>query len=130
MANEANPADAEQTLTVTVYTPTETCDGFQSQQQVIAADKAVPQIVHFLLSDQADNLVNFDLSGYRIQTEDADRSITVDFRRSPNAERHFISLSICEQQVLFGSLQKTLLENPALDVDTVRFTERGRSIQI
>lgn len=130
VANEANPADVEKTLTVTVYTPTETCEGFQSQQQVIAADKAITQVVHFLLTGQSNNLVNFELSGYRIQTEDVGKSITVDFRRAPNAERHFVSLSMCEQSVLFGSLQKTLLENPALGVDTVRFTERGRSIQI
>lgn len=124
------PASSTDTLTVTVYTPDANCEAFESQQRAIAADKAVPDVVRLLLVDQVDNLVNFDLSGYRIQTEAQSNTLTVDFRRDPDAERHFISLSICEQQVLFGSLRKTLLENPALDVDAVRFTERGRPIQI
>ncbi|MEM9004415.1 MAG: hypothetical protein AAGE59_12935 [Cyanobacteria bacterium P01_F01_bin.86] len=122
--------DPANILTVTVYTPTATCEGFESQQRAIAADQAVPQLVQLLLADQVNNLVEFDLSGYRIQTEQTGNSITVDFRRAPGADRHFISLSICEQLVLFGSLRKTLLENPALDIDVVRFTEKGRLIEI
>ncbi|MEL7313508.1 MAG: hypothetical protein AAFN08_00985 [Cyanobacteria bacterium J06559_3] len=125
-----SPSDSTETLTVTLYTPDSNCEAFEPQERAIAVDKAVPDVVRLLLVDQVDNLVNFDLSGYRIQTEAQSNTLTVDFRRDPDAERHFISLSICEQQVLFGSLRKTLLENPALDVDAVRFTERGRPIQI
>ncbi len=124
------PASSTDTLTVTLYTPDANCEAFESQQRAIAADQAVPELVRLLLADQVGSLVNFDLSGYRIQTEAQSNTLTVDFRRDPDAKRHFISLSICEQRVLFGSLRKTLLENPVLDVDAVRFTERGRPIQI
>lgn len=121
---------APDTITITLYTPTAICEGFQTEEKAIVEDKAIPQIVHFLIADQTSNLLDFELAGYRIQPGEKGNSITIDFRRKPDAQRHFISLSMCEQLALFGSLRKTLLENPALDIDSVRFTERGRLIQI
>ncbi|NER78846.1 MAG: hypothetical protein F6K42_04560 [Leptolyngbya sp. SIO1D8] len=127
---ETAKTNSPELMSVMIYTPTATCDGFQTQEQAIAADKAIPQIVQLLLADQTPHLLDFELAGYRIQPGDEGNSITVDFRRVADAQRHFTSLSICEQLVLFGSLRKTLLENPALNVDSVSFTEKGRMIQL
>ena len=127
---ETAKENAADILTVKFYTPTGSCDGFNTQERSIVADKAVSQIIHFLLADQTPHLVGFELAGYRTQLGSKDGDVTIDFRRSPDAQRHFISLSICEQLVLFGSLRKTLLENPALNINTVNFTERGRLIEL
>ena len=123
----ATPADL---LTITLYTPTAACDTYAGEPKAIAADKAIPQIVHFLLADQMPHLLDFELSGYRIVPGGKGNTVTIDFRRKPDATRHFISLSICEQRVLFGSLRETLLQNPALGIDDVTFTEQGRPIQL
>jgi hypothetical protein len=119
-----------QPLTVNLFTPTETCETFQGHEQKIAADQAIPQIVHLLLTEQTPNLLDFELAGYRLQTSNQGNHVTIDFRRKPGAKRHFISLSLCEQLVLFGSLRKTLLENPQLHIREVEFTERGRPIML
>lgn len=124
------PATQSDLLTVTLYTPTASCETYEGEAKAIAADKAVPQIVHFLLTDQTPNLLDFELAGYRILPGDKGHTVTIDFRRKPNATRHFISLSICEQRVLFGSLRETLLQNPELGIADVKFTERGQPIQL
>ncbi|NEQ47850.1 MAG: hypothetical protein F6K00_31710 [Leptolyngbya sp. SIOISBB] len=122
------PATQSDFLTITLYTPTASCETYAGEAKAIATDKAIPQIVHFLLTDQTPNLLDFELSGYRILPGDKGNTVTVDFRRKPDATRHFISLSICEQRVLFGSLRETLLQNPELGIDDVKFTEQGKPI--
>lgn len=118
------------TETILLYTPAADCETFQSEERSVSVDKAIPQIVHLLLAEQTAQLLEFELAGYRIQQDSSGNTVTIDFRRTPGAQRHFVSLSICEQRVLFGSLIKTLTENPQLNIDAVRFTERGRPIQI
>lgn len=125
----AEPATAT-TVTVRLYSPTATCDGFQTQDTVVAADKAITQVVHQVLAEQTPHLRNFELAGYRIQSGAGGKRLTIDFRRTANAQRQFISLSICEQGALFGSLRRTLLENPVFAIDDVDFSENGRSIQL
>ncbi|MEM1292973.1 MAG: hypothetical protein AAGH67_16035 [Cyanobacteria bacterium P01_H01_bin.162] len=116
-------------MTVIFYTPTATCDAYAGDLTRVAADHAIPQVVQRLVTDQTPQLIDFELAGYRVQPPTVDGTVTIDFRRNPHAERHFISLSICEQHVLFGSLRQTLLQNPALEINQVRFTERGRPIK-
>ncbi len=123
-------AQAPNTMTVTLFTPTETCETFQGEERAIASDKAISQIVHTLLTTQTPNLLDFELAGYRLRSDTNGNHVTIDFRRKPGAQRQFISLSMCEQLVLFGSLRKTLLENPTLHIDTVQFTEQGRPIEL
>ncbi|MEM0980675.1 MAG: hypothetical protein AAGH78_10405 [Cyanobacteria bacterium P01_H01_bin.58] len=127
---DAAATTAPQMLDVTLYTLDDTCNGFVTKPKAIASDKAIPQIVHFLLTDQTPNLLDFELAGYRIYPTAKGNSLTIDFRRTANAKRQFISLSICEQLVLFGSLRKTLLENANLNIDNVYFSERGRLIEL
>ena len=117
-------------LTVTLYTPTANCDRYETVAKAIAADKAIPQIVHFLLTDQTPHLLGFELAGYRVQPSDQGDRVTVDLRRAPHAQRPFMALSICEQLALFGSVRQTLLNNPALGINDVQFTERGQAIAL
>ncbi len=125
------PAQIPDVLTVTLYTPDAACDGYQTEERTVVAAKAIPQIVHFLLAEQTPHLLNFELAGYRLQPSGPNgHRLVIDLRRSPTAQRQFISLSLCEQLVLFGSLRQTLLSNPVLQIHEVEFTERGRPIAI
>jgi hypothetical protein len=117
-------------LTITLYTPSLTCDRYIGAPQVVAQGKPVTQIVRQILSQQVPQLLEFDLAGYRIQRGFNDQSVTIDFRRSPTAARQFESLSVCEGRILLGSLRETLLRNEALNIKTVRFTEQGRPLSI
>jgi hypothetical protein len=129
-AAHAQPSSVNEAelLTVTLYTPNATCDHYTSESKAIAPDQAIPQIVHALLTTQTANLLDFELAGYRIVPGANGNTVNVDFRRKPNATRSFISLSICEQRVLFGSVRETLLQNPELGIDAVTFTEQGQPI--
>jgi len=124
----AAPAALPDFLRVSLYTPAESCDTYQSAAQVVVADQAIAQVVQTLVTQQTPLLLDFELAGYRVLPGDRGTSVTIDFRRHPEAQRHFISLSICEQRLLLGSLRETLLRNPALGVSAVKFTEQGRSL--
>ena len=127
---EAAKENTPNILTVTLYTPTMTCEGYKGKETAISQDKAIAQIVHLLIADQASELINFELTGYRIQPGPKGDTVTIDFRRRRDAVRHFVSLSICEQRILFGSLRQTLLNNSVLGIDNIQFTERGQPIEI
>lgn len=124
----AAPTTLPDLLTVTLYTPNETCAAYRGDTQVVVADQAIAQVVQTLVTQQTPLLLDFELAGYRVLPSDRGSTIAIDFRRHPEAQRHFISLSICEQRLLLGSLRETLLQNPALGVNAVEFTEQGRSI--
>lgn len=124
----AAPTALPDRLRVTLYTPTESCDTYQGTAQTVETDQAIAQVVQTLVTQQTPQLLDFELAGYRILPGDRGTTVTIDFRRHPEARRHFISLSICEQRLLLGSLRETLLRNPPLGVETVKFTEQGRSL--
>ena len=71
-----------------------------------------------------------DLAGYRVNLDLNKRVVTIDFRLSPDSKRQFVSLSMCEQFTLFGSLRKTLTDNPQLKIKDVRFTNQGQEIRL
>jgi hypothetical protein len=72
------------------------------------------------------NTADFPLAGYRVSV---DKEVaTIDLRLPPNARRTFRSLSSCEQLSLFGSLEKTLLNNPSLKIQAVRFVSGTEEI--
>lgn len=117
-------------ISVTFYTPTISCEDYEGTKKAIAKAEAVPQVVDLLLSQQVPELISFELAGYRVQQDAENKRVTIDFRRRSGARRQFISLSICEQRVLFGSLRRTLLDNPVLEIESVRFTEQGNPIEL
>jgi hypothetical protein len=117
-------------LDVALYTPGASCMEFQPTMLTVPADGAVSAIVRHVLTDPDLALMGFDLSGYRVLQNAPSSEVTVDFRLPPQSARQWISLSMCEQQIVLGSVRKTLLENPVLAVKTVQFTERGQPLQL
>jgi hypothetical protein len=72
------------------------------------------------------NTTDFPLAGYRVAL---DKGVaTIDLRLPPNARRTFKSLSSCEQLSVFGSLEKTLMNNPSLKIQSVRFVSGTEEI--
>jgi hypothetical protein len=70
----------------------------------------------------------FKLTGYEVAVDQASGVATIDLELAPDSQRLFESLSSCEQRSLFGSLEKTLMEYKAWNIDTVRFTSQGEEL--
>ncbi len=122
-AKSSGPA---KTVTLNIYQVDSQCDTLVPAKAAVPSDSPVESAVANVLkqTDSAD----FELAGYRVQVNPTSGVATVDFRLSPNTRRQFVSLSMCEQFALFGSLRKTLTTNSQLKIKNVRFTEQGREI--
>lgn len=119
-------ASAAKTVALNIYQVDSQCETLVPEPVAVPADSPLESAVGTVLkqTDSAD----FELVGYRVQVNPKSGVATVDFRLSPNSRRKFVSLSMCEQFALFGSLRKTLTNNSRLKIKTVRFTERGQEI--
>lgn len=117
-------------ITVTRYGINATCDGFTAQGQSTLNPDELTALVGEILQDPQQTLDGFALSGYRVQRSPGDPTVTIDLRLDPDSPRQWVSLSSCEHMILLGSLRKTLLDNPELGIDTVRFSDRGEPIQL
>jgi uncharacterized protein YbdZ (MbtH family) len=117
-------------ITVTRYGINATCDGFIAQGQTTLDPDDLTALVGDILQDPRQTLDGLELSGYRVQRSPGTPTVTIDFRINPDSPRQLVSLSSCEQMILLGSLRKTLLDNPELGIDTVRFSDRGEPIQL
>lgn len=119
-------APAAKTVALNIYQVDNQCEALVPESMAVPADSPLESAVGTVLkqTDSAD----FELAGYRVQVNPKSRVATVDFRLSPNSRRKFVSLSMCEQFALFGSLRKTLTNNSRLKIKNVRFTERGQEI--
>lgn len=125
LAAPISPAAARMT-TVTVYQADDQCVNFVPEQVQVPTDQAMQAAVGKVLEKQGDG--DFDLGGYRVSLNAQTGEATVDLRLVPGSKRQIVSLSACEQFALFGSLRETLMNNPAWQVKSVRFTERGEEI--
>lgn len=127
-STEADPASTSLSdqITVTIYRIDGFCQDFIPEPIRVESERAMEQAIGKVLASE-DNR-EFELAGYRLQVDAANGEATVDLRLSPNSPRKIVSLSTCEQLALFGSLRETLLGNPEWNIETVRFTERGREI--
>lgn len=121
----AEPAPSN-ALTLDVYKANPQCTELVSEATPVSADSPVSAAVGKVLATQNTG-GQFDLSGYRVSV-DPSGVATVDFRLDPDSMRRFVSLSACEQFALFGSIRETLTQNPQLQVESVRFTNRGEEI--
>lgn len=119
---QAPPEDA---ITVTVYRLDNLCQDFVPEEVQVSSDKPITDAIGSVLRQQ--DIIAFDVSSYRVQASADRRTITIDMRLSPDSQRQLVSLSDCEQQAIFGSLRKTLLQ-PTWDVQQVIFTQRGRPL--
>ncbi len=125
ITNPTNPTPIN-TITLNIYRVDSQCESLIPEKVSVPATTPVNAAVGKVL-EQA-NSADFDLAGYRVNLNPNTRVATIDFRLSPDSQRQFVSLSMCEQFALLGSLRKTLTDNSQLKIKEVRFTEQGREI--
>ncbi|HEY9877110.1 MAG TPA: hypothetical protein V6D29_01580 [Leptolyngbyaceae cyanobacterium] len=113
-------------ITITRYRLDNACQDFVSEPLQVSKQDPVSDTVGKILLDQ--NFFAFDLSAYRVTVDPASGKATIDLRLAPDSERLLISLSSCEQLALFGSIRRTLLENPDWGIRDVTFTNRGAAV--
>lgn len=123
-ASTPQPADAVETITLNIYRTDSQCETLIPEPVTVAAETPVTASVGTVVTQVSSG--DLDLAGYRVNLNNG--IATIDLRLSPDSQRQFVSLSMCEQLALFGSIRKTLLENPRLNIKDVRFTDKGQEI--
>ena len=126
--NESPNAGSKQPemITVSVYTIDDQCNNFVEQPLQVPSNVAIDEAVGKAVSVSAGDLNAFKLDGYQVSMDG--NTAIVDMRLSPGSQRQFVSLSSCEQRMLFGSVEETLLNNADWDVDAVKFTNAGKEL--
>ncbi|MBD2580036.1 sporulation/spore germination protein [Oscillatoria sp. FACHB-1406] len=122
--SSSSETTAPETIAVNLYYPDSNCETLVPESINVPEDNSLAAAVGRTIEKAASG--DFDLAGYRVSVKDGVAAI--DLRLSPNSPRHFLSMSGCEQFALFGSLRKTILENPEWNVKEVRFTEDGQEL--
>ncbi|MDY6781751.1 MAG: GerMN domain-containing protein [Cyanobacteriota bacterium] len=122
--SEQSKAIAQNTTSVTLFYPDSRCETLVPETAAVAEEQSLDAAIARVIAKAESG--DFDLAGYRASVENG--VATVDLRLSPDSPRHFVSMTMCEQFALFGSLRKTLTENPQWNVRDVRFTEEGQEI--
>lgn len=112
---------------VNLYQPDLECKKLMPEPVAVESDRSMDEAVSKVL--QARNTADFTVAGYRISI-DKNRVATVDLRLNPDSRRQFVSLSMCEQFALFGSLRETLTNHPDWQIKSVKFSDRGKLIQL
>ncbi len=113
---------------VSIYTIDAQCNQLVPVSVTVPEKRSLEAAVGQVLDRQSST--DFQLVGYRVQRTPGSPEVTIDLRRSPSAQRGFVSLSTCEQLALFGGLRQTLTSNPIWGISTVIFTENGKRIDI
>ncbi len=119
--------DPRKTVRVNLYQPDIECKKLIPEPVAVTRERAMDAAVSQVLQER--NSADFTVAGYRINIDD-DGVATVDLRLKPDSRRQFVSLSMCEQFALFGSLRETLINHPDWKIKAVQFTERGELIQL
>ena len=125
-AKPARVSQAANTVSINIYKPDSRCQKLISEQVAVDSEQPIRAAVGKVLAER--NSADFSVAGYRVIVAPNDGLATIDMRLKPNSPRKFVSLSSCEQFALFGSLRQTLTDNPKWQINTVRFTERGKDI--
>ena len=121
---DKQPDGDSQMVTVSVYTIDAQCDEFVQETVQVPGDKAISEAVGKAMGAVEYNA--FKLEGYQVNV--SGNTAVVDMQLSPGSERQFVSLSSCEQRALFGSVEETLLNNSAWEVNAVKFTHGGKEL--
>jgi hypothetical protein len=119
-------ATSKNSITVTIYQADNQCQNLVPKKVVIPAKNSLQAALGEVLEPRNSD---FNLAGYRVSVN-SNRVATVDLRVAPDSQRTFTSLSSCEQFALFGSIKKTLTNNPAWKIKEVRFTQQGEEIYL
>lgn len=124
-APKPSPKPTGKTIALNVFQLDNQCNKFVTTKEAIAANQPITQAIAKTLEKA--NSESLDVAGYRVKVKSG--VATIDFRPIPNARRSLTTLANCEQLALFGSVRRTLTQNPSLKIKSVRFTDRGRSIK-
>ncbi|MGB3207550.1 MAG: hypothetical protein WBB28_21410 [Crinalium sp.] len=119
-------ATSKNSITVNIYRVDNQCQNFVPEKVIIPSENSLQAAVGEILEPSNSD---FNLAGYRVSV-DSNRVATVDLRVAPDSQRTFTSLSSCEQFALFGSIEKTLTNNPTWKIKEVRFTQQGEEIYL
>jgi hypothetical protein len=113
---------------ITVYHLDEQCNGLVPEKVALPPQASVEASVEAAVGKviAQSNSPDFTLAGYRVTV--ANKVATVDLRLPPDAKRPFAAMSSCEQMALFGSVEKTLTSNAALQIQAVKFTSGQKEI--
>ena len=125
-AKPARMSHAANTVSINIYKPDSRCQKLISEPVAVDSEQPIQAAVGKVLAER--NTADFSVAGYRVILEPNNGLATIDMRLKPDSPRKFVSLSSCEQFALFGSLRQTLTDNPKWQINTVRFTERGKDI--
>lgn len=120
------PSASGEMVNVSVYTIDNQCNNFVEKTVQLPSDKAMAEAVGQAMN--ATDYNAFKLESYQVSVNGT--TAVVDMKLAPGSERKFVSLSSCEQRALFGSVEKTLLNNPKWDIKAVKFTNRGEEIAL
>lgn len=110
--------------TVTIYHVDNQCAEFVPKKVAVPKNNTLNAAIGKVIEKGTSS--DFNVAGYRVKVNN--NVATVDLRLAANSKRKFVSLSSCEQYALFGSLRKTIAENPQWNVKEVVFTEQGQEI--
>jgi hypothetical protein len=123
-ATALNPATAP----ITVYRLDEQCNSLVPEKVALPPQPTLEATVEAAVGKviAQSNSPDFTLAGYRVTV--ANQVATVDLRLPTDAKRPFAAMSSCEQMALFGSLEKTLTSNAALNIQSVKFTSGQKEI--
>ena len=113
---------------LTFYVPDATCDRLIPKTVTVQGDRPLEVAVGRVLVEVASD--NLDLRGYRLQVNTQTRTATIALRLRPGSTHKFTGLSSCEQLTLFGSVRKTLIQNPDWPIDHVIFTDGAKPIRL
>jgi hypothetical protein len=115
-----------ETTSLNIYQLERDCKVFGTHLVVLPKDQALDSAVQETLDANATS--EFAIASYRL-TLSGDVA-TIDLRHATGSDRLFTSLSDCEQQALFGSLRRTLMDNGQLGVAQVRFMSQGKELRL
>lgn len=118
------PSAIGKTVTLNIYQLDNQCNKFLSTKTAVSANQPVTQAIAKTLEKANSDVL--DVAGYRVRVKAG--VATLDLRPTATAKRSLRSLSNCEQLALFGSLRRTLTQNPRLKIKSVQFTDRGQPI--
>lgn len=114
------------TIAINIYQVDNQCNDFIAERVSLPQNNSLEMAVLKVI--EKSNINEFILSNSKVTTDPQTGIATIDFQVANNSKRRFISLSSCEQFNLFGSLRKTLIDNPDWQIKDVRFTEGGKEI--
>ena len=115
------------TVIVTRYKIDNQCNNLIPEDLSVPAENSLDEMIGEIVSDRSNG--DFRIAGYRINRDEATKTLTLDFRLPIDSPRSIYSLSHCEQFALLGELRETLIANSEWNIETVNFKVQGQDFK-